>query len=191
MTTPEDAPANPTTACAVFRTTAGFCGIGWSERGISRFQLPLREEDAARRALARRTGGAPSAFPPPDAAKVIAAVRAYFEGAPTDFVAVAIDPGRQDAFAAQVYDHVRHLAWGETTTYGAVARALGVGPERARDVGAALGRNPLPLLVPCHRVLAAGGRPGGFSAPGGTASKLRMLALEGNDLAPAQAAFAF
>lgn len=85
---------------------------------------------------------------------------------------------------------MRRIPWGETTTYGAVALALGAGPE-ARDVGQAMARNPLPLLVPCHRVLAAGGRPGGFSAPGGTEAKLRMLALEGIDLAPAQGAFAF
>ena len=84
---------------------------------------------------------------------------------------------------------VRGLGWGETTTYGAVARALGAGPEGAREVGQAMGRNPLPLIVPCHRVLAAGGRPGGFSAPGGTEAKLRMLAIEGIDLMPRQAAF--
>jgi len=175
---------NPTTHSTVFETGEGFCGIGWNDRGITRFHLPMRSRDAAARALARRTDAAPEADPTPAVANVIAAVRAYFAGEAVDLAAIALDPGPQEDFAARVYDHVRRIPWGETTTYGAVARALGAGPEAARDVGQAMARNPLPLLVPCHRVLAAGGRPGGFSAPGGTGAKLRMLALEGIDLTP-------
>lgn len=182
---------NPTVASTLFETAAGFCGIGWSAHGITRFHLPMRDAAEARRALDRRTGGAPTAEPPPAVAEVIAAVRAYFDGAPTAFDAVALDPGPQEAFAARVYAHVRRIPWGETTTYGEIARALGAGPEAARDVGQAMARNPLPLLVPCHRVLGAGGRLGGFSAPGGAGTKARMLAMEGVDCAPAQAAFAF
>ena len=181
---------NPTTASIVFETDAGFCGIGWSDRGITRFQLPMRDREAVARALARRTGGAAEGEPPAWVAETIATARAYFGGSRVDFAGVAIDPGPQEAFATQVYAFVRGVPWGETTTYGAVARALGAGWEGAREVGQAMGRNPLPLIVPCHRVLAAGGRPGGFSAPGGTDAKLRMLALEGLDLAPAQGALA-
>ena len=98
---------------------------------------------------------------------------------PVDFTAVRLDLGVQEPFFARVYDAVRRLGWGETTTYGAVAQALGAGPETARDVGQAMARNPVPLIVPCHRVLAAGGKVGGFSAPGGASAKRRMLALEG------------
>ncbi len=86
------------------------------------------------------------------------------------------------------------LGWGETTTYGALARALGAGPEAARDVGQAMAHNPVPLIIPCHRVLAAGGKLGGFSAPGGAGTKRRMLEMEGVALAaeaPGQRAFAF
>lgn len=180
-----------TEASTVFATAAGFCGIGWNGRGITRFQLPMRDPDATARALARRTGGAPAAEPPPAVAAVITAVRAYFDGTPTAFDAVALDPGPQEAFDARVYAHVRGIPWGETTTYGEVARALGAGWEGAREVGQAMARNPLPLLVPCHRVLAAGGRLGGFSAPGGAGTKARMLAMEGVDRTPEQAAFAF
>ena len=185
-------PVNSTVATAVFATAAGLCGIGWNASGaITRFHLPMADAAGAGRALARRTGDAAPAEPPAAVAAVIAAVQAYFEGARADFTAVALDPGPQDDFPARVYDHVRRIPWGATTTYGAVARDLGAGPEAARDVGQAMARNPLPLLVPCHRVLAAGGRPGGFSAPGGTEAKLRMLALEGVDVAPAQASFGF
>ena len=94
-------------------------------------------------------------------------------------------------FFAQVYDHVRTLGWGETTTYGAVARALDAGPEHARAVGQAMATNPVPLIIPCHRVLAAGGAIGGFSAPGGSQSKARMLELEGVATGPAQRRFDF
>ncbi len=180
-----------TTGCAVFETAAGFCGIGWTARGVSRFQLPSRGREAAVRAIARRTEGAVEAAPTGAVEAVIVAACRYFEGAAVEFADVALDPGPQEAFAARVYALVRGISWGETTTYGAVARALGAGPEGARAVGQAMARNPLPLLVPCHRVLAAGGRPGGFSAPGGTEAKVRMLALEGIDLSPPQSAFGF
>ena len=79
---------------------------------------------------------------------------------------------------------MRRVGWGQTTTYGALAKEVGVGPEAARDVGQAMAKNPVPLIIPCHRVLAAGGKLGGFSAPGGSATKQRMLELEGVSLEP-------
>ena len=88
----------------------------------------------------------------------------------------------------------RRIGWGRTTTYGALAKDIGAGPEVARDVGTAMAENPVPLIIPCHRVLAAGGKLGGFSAPGGAATKIRMLKLEGVRLAPpppVQRSFAF
>ena len=182
---------NPTTAAATFTTDAGTCGIGWSARGVTRLTLPLRDASAAERALARRSGAAPPTAPPEAIAAVIDRVRAYFAGTRTEFADVALDPGPEEAFPALVYAHVRGLTWGTTTTYCAVARALDAGPEAARAVGEALARNPLPLLVPCHRVLAAGGRLGGFSAPGGAGTKALMLAMEGIDLGGGQGAFDF
>lgn len=178
---------------AVFDTAAGFCGIAWGEAGIGGFLLPERSDAAARRSAARRLPRAVPGALPSEAAAVAAMARAYFAGARVDFSGVRVELGRQDEFHARVYALVRRLGWGETTTYGAVAKALGAGPEAARDVGQAMARNPVPLIVPCHRVLAAGGRVGGFSAPGGSGAKRRMLALEGVDVAPAerQARFAF
>ena len=91
-------------------------------------------------------------------------------------------------------DALRRVGWGKATTYGALAAAVGASREAARDVGQVMAKNPMPLLIPCHRVLAAGGKLGGFSAPGGAETKARMLRMEGVDLAPlapAQRAFAF
>ena len=178
---------------AVFDTAAGFCGIAWGEAGIGRFLLPEQSEAAAWRSAARRLPQAVPAALAPEAAAAVAMAQAYFSGARVDFSGVRVDLGRQEEFFARVYALVRRLGWGETTTYGAVARALGAGPEAARDVGQAMARNPVPLIVPCHRVLAAGGRVGGFSAPGGAEAKRRMLALEGVAVEPAerQASFAF
>jgi methylated-DNA-[protein]-cysteine S-methyltransferase len=122
------------------------------------------------------------------------AYSSYFEGEETDFSGVRLDLGEQDPFFERIYAAARRVAWGHTTTYGALAKELGGGPEAARDVGQAMARNPVALIIPCHRILAAGGRVGGFSAPGGWAAKIRMLELEGLHVEPprpAQRSFAF
>ena len=132
--------------------------------------------------------------PTPEVAEAIAAVKRYFAGEETDFSGFTLDLGEQDAFFKQIYAAARQVGWGHTTTYGTLAKELGAGPEAARDVGQAMAKNPVALIIPCHRVLAAGGKVGGFSAPGGSAAKLRMLELEGVDLAPprpAQRSFGF
>jgi methylated-DNA-[protein]-cysteine S-methyltransferase len=178
----------------IFGTAAGFCGIGWNGVGITCFRLPTTRADAAERLLLRKLPLAAPGAPPAHVAEVIAEARRYFEGRPVDFSVYALDLGAQEPFYARVYDTVRRLKWGCTTTYGAVAKELGAGPEAARDVGQAMATNPVPLIIPCHRVLAAGGRVGGFSAPGGSAAKARMLALEGvrtQPPQPAQQAFGF
>jgi len=169
----------------VFETAHGFAAIGWSGRGVAAFRLPASSATGAERALLRRLPDAVRTDPPADIAAVIAAAQRYFAGEQTDFGAVAVDLGEQSPFFARVYDAVRALGWGESTTYGAVAKSLGAGPEFARDVGQAMASNPVPLIVPCHRVLAAGGKVGGFSAPGGSTAKARMLALEGVETAAA------
>jgi methylated-DNA-[protein]-cysteine S-methyltransferase len=163
----------------VFETAGGFCGIAWNSVGITRFQLPARSAQATERNLLRRLHNAEPGTPPPEVAQAVAAVRQYFAGEKVDFSAIAIDLDVKDEFFRRVYALVRRVSWGDTTTYGAVAKELGAGPEAARDVGQAMAKNPVPLIIPCHRVLAAGGKVGGFSAPGGVTSKIRMLELEG------------
>ncbi|WP_447764165.1 methylated-DNA--[protein]-cysteine S-methyltransferase [Sphingopyxis panaciterrae] len=163
----------------LFETAAGFVAIGWSDAGISALRLPAANALEAERALIRRLPDAVQTEPPPPVQSVVDAVVRYFAGETIDFSATPIDMGEQAPFFQKVYAFVRGLVWSETTTYGAVAKALGAGPEFARDVGQAMANNPIPLIVPCHRVTGAGGRIGGFSAPGGSISKARMLELEG------------
>jgi methylated-DNA-[protein]-cysteine S-methyltransferase len=168
----------------IFETAYGFCGIAWNDAGITRFQLPTRSRDAAERALLRRVPGAEPGTPTPRVVKAVDAVKCYFQGEETDFSGVALDLSDQDAFFKQIYAAARQIGWGRTTTYGALAKKLGAGPEAARDVGQAMAKNPVALIIPCHRVLAAGGKVGGFSAPGGAAAKIRMLELEGVHVEP-------
>lgn len=166
----------------LFETAHGLAGIAWNGQGLSAFRLPAATSDETRRSILRRFPNAVEAPPSKVAARVIEAAKRYFLGERVDFSDVPIDLGPQDPLFVMIYDWVRQLRWGETTTYGAVAKALGEGPEAARNVGQAMARNPLPLIIPCHRVLAAGGRIGGFSAPGGSDAKTRMLLLEQVDL---------
>ena len=178
----------------IFETNGGFCGLAWSDRGITRFQLPTKTAEATERLLRRRMPDALPGTPTAEVAKAIAAVRKYFAGEETDFSGFTLDLGAQDPLFEQIYAAARRVGWGCTTTYGSLAKELGAGPEAARDVGQAMAQNPVALFIPCHRVLAAGGKVGGFSAPGGAAAKIRMLELEGVDvhpLIPAQGAFRF
>jgi methylated-DNA-[protein]-cysteine S-methyltransferase len=178
----------------IFETAGGYCGIAWNDAGITRFQLPTKSAKATERMLLRRTAGAKPSEPTPEIAEAVATVRAYFEGEETDFSRFRLDLGEQEPFFERVYAAARRIAWGHTTTYGALANELGAGPEAARDIGQAMAKNPVALMIPCHRILAAGGKIGGFSAPGGASAKIRMLALEGVNLnppSPAQQSFAF
>jgi methylated-DNA-[protein]-cysteine S-methyltransferase len=172
----------------IFETAGGFCGIAWNDRGIVRFQLPTRSAAATERLLLRRAPDAVAGEPTSEVAQAVAAARAYFDGREVDFSSFTLDLGDQDELFRQVYDAVRKIGWGRTTTYGALAKELGKEPQAARDVGQAMAKNPIPLIIPCHRVLAAGGKVGGFSAPGGAASKVRMLELEGVRPGPAEPA---
>jgi len=167
----------------IFETAGGFCGIAWNNVGITRFQLPTKSA-AAERTLLRRVPDAERGAPTLEVVEAVAAVKRYFEGEETDFSGFRLDLGEQDPFFEQIYAAARRVGWGQTTTYGTLAKELGAGPEAARDVGQAMAKNPVALLIPCHRVLAAGSKIGGFSAPGGSAAKIRMLALEGVDLEP-------
>lgn len=172
----------------IFETARGHCGIAWSGTGVSRFQLPDRSAEATERSLLRRLPGATAGTPPPSVAETVAAVQRYFAGEKVEFSDVTLDLDGQDEFFKQTYAAARRVGWGQTTTYGALAKELGGGWEVARDVGQAMAKNPVALIIPCHRVLAAGGKVGGFSAPGGAATKIKMLELEGVHLGPPQPA---
>nr|CAD6427307.1 methylated-DNA--[protein]-cysteine S-methyltransferase [Rhizobium sp. Q54] len=172
----------------IFETAAGFCGVAWSKAGITRFQLPTSTANETERLLLRRMDGAERGTPPGEVAEAIEAVKRYFVGEPTDFSGFRLDLQEQDPFFRQIYDLARRVAWGGTTTYGTLGRMLSAGPEVAREVGRAMAKNPVALIIPCHRVLAAGGKLGGFSAPGGSETKMRMLELEGVRLGPPEPA---
>jgi methylated-DNA-[protein]-cysteine S-methyltransferase len=172
----------------VFETTMGFCAIAWSNAGVSRFQLPTKTAEAAERLIRRRAFGGEPGAPPEKVSAVVEAAKRYFAGEAIDFSQVQVDLDGQDAFFAQIYSALRQVGWGRTTTYGALAKEVGAGREAARDVGEAMAKNPMPLIIPCHRVLAAGGKLGGFSAPGGSKTKTRMLELEGVRVGPPEAA---
>jgi methylated-DNA-[protein]-cysteine S-methyltransferase len=161
-----------------FDTAIGPCGITWNERGISRLQLPERDRAATERRLRTRAPDAQPGPPPPAIAEAIKEVQAYAQGARTDLASVALDLEGVSGFKRKLYDVLRTVGWGETTTYGELARRMEA-PGGAREVGQAMGSNPIPIIIPCHRVLASGKRIGGFSAPGGTLTKERLLAVEG------------
>jgi methylated-DNA-[protein]-cysteine S-methyltransferase len=168
----------------VFETAAGFCGIAWNAAGIARFQLPAGTAQATERNMLRRLPAAEPGIPPAEVIEAITAAQRYFNGEQIDFSGFQLDLGGQDDFFRRIYAATRRLGWGQTTTYGSLAKELGAGPEAARDVGQAMAKNPVPLIIPCHRVLAAGGKVGGFSAPGGSVAKAHMLRLEGINVAP-------
>lgn len=173
----------------VFETAAGHCALAWSAQGVTRTRLPESDAKATERALLRHIPDATPGTPPPAIARTIDAMTRYFAGEKIGFEQTALDLGPQSELFARIYDAARRLRWGETTTYGALAKTLGDDWEIAREVGQAMAKNPVALIIPCHRVLAAGGKVGGFSAPGGAATKVKMLALEGVHLAapePAQ-----
>jgi methylated-DNA-[protein]-cysteine S-methyltransferase len=166
---------------ALFETAIGVCGIVWSDAGIAAIQLPERDRHAMRVRLAKRRGGVREAVPPPDVQQAIAAMVSLLAGEPADLSFVALDMEGVPDFHRRVYEVARTIRPGATLSYGEIAARLG-DPGSARAVGQALGRNPFPIVVPCHRVLAAQGRTGGFSARGGTRTKLTLLAIEGAQL---------
>jgi methylated-DNA-[protein]-cysteine S-methyltransferase len=163
---------------ALFETAIGRCGIVWSARGIAGVQLPERSEAATRKRLQRRFPTASEAAPPAGVQHVIDDIVALLRGERRDLRDVTIDVGAVPQFHRRVYEVARAIPAGATLSYGEVAERLG-DRNLARDVAEALSQNPCPVIVPCHRVLAAGGKPGGFSAPGGVATKLRLLTIEG------------
>lgn len=170
--------ALPARHCALFATPIGDCGLAWQGGALTHVLLPAADAAATRSLLRHLSHGEPAPEPwPPFVQDAVAAMQALLRGEAASLAAVPLAWQRVGEFERAVYELTRRLAPGETSTYGDIARALG-DAGAARAVGAALGRNPWPLVVPCHRVLAAGGKLGGFSSPGGVATKERLLAIE-------------
>jgi methylated-DNA-[protein]-cysteine S-methyltransferase len=167
-------------AFALFETAIGTCSVAWGEHGITGIGLPDRSIADTRTRLRAGHGGIPEADPPAHVARAIRGMASLLDGNPVDLSFIALDMTGVPSFPQRVYAVTRAIRAGSTMTYGEVARELGA-PGSARAVGQALGRNPFPIVVPCHRVLAAGGRTGGFSATGGVGTKLRLLAIERAD----------
>jgi methylated-DNA-[protein]-cysteine S-methyltransferase len=164
---------------ALFDTPIGTCGVAWNKNGIAGMQLPAATADKTRAHVRRRWPGAVELPPPPGVQRVLESVLKLLGGEKTDLSDIPLDLEDQPEFKRRVYEVARAIPPGQTMTYGEIARRVGVGPEMARDVGQAMGSNPVPIVIPCHRVLAASGKMGGFSAPQGLATKRRMLEIEG------------
>jgi methylated-DNA-[protein]-cysteine S-methyltransferase len=161
----------------LFETAIGPCGIAWTPDALAAVQLPEADADGTRRRLQRHTGELPELAPPAFVQSAITRIQALLQGAHDDLRDLPLDLSSLPTFHQRVYEIARAIPPGEVLTYGEVARRLG-DPGAARAVGQALGRNPFAPVIPCHRVLAAGGRSGGFSAEGGAETKLRMLEIE-------------
>ena len=164
----------------LFDTAIGECGVAWNARGLVGVQLPEKDRGQTELRLAVKCRSTHAADVPPLVQSVISDIQRYLGGQQVDFSAVTVDFGGIDNFRQKLYVALRGIGPGRTVTYGELAQQLGLtGWEGARDVGEAMGKNPMPIVIPCHRVLAAGGKPGGFSAYGGTGTKQKLLALEG------------
>ncbi|HYI62554.1 MAG TPA: methylated-DNA--[protein]-cysteine S-methyltransferase [Acidimicrobiales bacterium] len=162
----------------LFPTDLGTCGVAWGPEGIEAVQLPEADGDRTEARLRLRAPGAAPAPPPPAVVEAVRAMTTLLAGEPVDLTGVAVDLASASDFDRRVYLAVRAIPPGQTRTYGQVAEAVGE-PGAAQAVGRAMGTNPVPIVVPCHRVMGAGGRPVGFSAHGGVDTKLRMLRIEG------------
>ncbi len=185
---------NASIGSLVFQTELGFIGIAWSAMGLTRLCLFQNERGQVERRLQKLDVAVDDQREMPDwVASLVRDIKAYALGDDIDFTSVPVDLAGIDDFRVAIYEAARRLGFGETTTYGELAKRAGHS-GLPRETGQALGANPVPLVIPCHRILAAGGKIGGFSAPGGSVTKAKMLALEGVAVGPApapQRSFAF
>jgi methylated-DNA-[protein]-cysteine S-methyltransferase len=177
-----DESSRPRLGLTLFDTAVGRCGTAWSPDALVAVQLPGVDDRATSAALVRHL---PRLAPvvdvadaPTHAREAIERMVALLDGAVDDLRSIVLDLAPLAPFERAVYDATRRIDPGTTSTYGTIARDIGQ-PGAARAVGRALGHNPFPIVVPCHRVLTSTGGTGGFSAPGGTRTKLQILAIEG------------
>jgi methylated-DNA-[protein]-cysteine S-methyltransferase len=161
----------------LFDTAIGHCGIAWSERGVCSVRLPEAHSEAMRAQIVKRFPEARESAPPPAVQRAIDRIVTLLRGEATDLTQIELDMAGVPPFHRRVYEQSRGIPSGATLSYGELATRLG-SPGSARAVGQALGKNPFAIVVPCHRVLAAGGKLGGFSASGGVDTKVRMLRIE-------------
>lgn len=162
---------------AVFAAGGGWCAIAWSPQGVTLLTLPLPDEDSALSALPAGSPVPRSSPLPSPIASVAESVRQYLADGEVDLSGIRVDLSGLPPFRRKVCEYVRGIPPGQVRTYGQVARAVG-SPGAARAVGGAMAGNPVPLLVPCHRVVGANGEMVGFSAPGGTRTKQALLKME-------------
>ena len=172
-------------AYCLFETPLGWCGIAWREGAdagapyaVISFQLPEATRKLTESRILLNSGATKSGAHSGQTATLCQRVCQHVKGDLQDFRDVPLDLGEVTLFVRKVYEAAREIPVGQTVTYAHLARALGR-PAATRAVGQALARNPIPLIIPCHRVLAARGKPGGFSAPGGRVTKAKLLAIEG------------
>jgi methylated-DNA-[protein]-cysteine S-methyltransferase len=163
-----------------FDTPSGACGLAWTGAGLTRVR-PFEESEETAATRLSRSGSVrfPEVEAPAHITATIAALRAFLAGEAICFEDVTLDLSGITDFEAALYAALRKVGWGETVSYGDLARRIGADTGASRAVGAAMGRNPWPLIVPCHRVLTSDGKLGGFSAPGGGRTKTALLAREG------------
>jgi methylated-DNA-[protein]-cysteine S-methyltransferase len=173
---------------ALIDTALGAFGLAWTDAGVARVALPGR--DRARTEIWISREPAEPGYPERSLSELPEMIRDYVAGERVDFSDIPVDLSEVPEFNRRVYAELLKIGYGETTTYGAIARALS-DLTLSRAVGHALGANPIPLIIPCHRVLATGGRTGGFSSPGGVSAKMRMLAIEHAASPTGQYAFGF
>ena len=162
----------------LFDTAIGACGLAWTERGLARMQLPGADRGATERRFALVPGNRVAPQVPPPIAAVVRCLQAHMAGQSQDFSAVDIDLDSVEPAHRRVYAIARTIPWGRTMSYGDLAASAGM-PGAAREVGVALSRNPLAIIIPCHRVVGSDDKLGGFSAFGGADTKRRLLELEG------------
>jgi methylated-DNA-[protein]-cysteine S-methyltransferase len=175
--TGDDAPRIDAHYC-LFDSAVGVCGIAWSGQGVTRLLLPEADRATTERRL-RGSGLAHGADkPPPRVARAIAKVRRHLDGSRVDLADIALDLSDSIPFHRKVYEALRGIGWGETVSYGTLAGLAGA-PGAARAVGTALKHSPVAIIIPCHRVVAAGGKVGGYTAHGGLVTKRRLLEIEG------------
>lgn len=165
------------TAFALFPTALGDCALAWSEHGVLGVWFPEPSEAATRARIRRRWPDAAETSPPAAVAEAMAAIARLLESGREDLTGVGLDMSGVEGFERQVLEEARRIPAGQTLTYGELAARAG-SPGAAREVGHAMARNRFPIVVPCHRVLAANGGFGGFSAPGGLESKAHLLTIE-------------
>lgn len=165
-------------AYSIFDTMIGRCGIAWSHAGVVRVQLPEAREIETRRRMLQQCPEARERKPPPEIEFAIEGIVALMRGRPCELSDVVLDTEGLPPFHRRVYDVVRGIPRGETRTYADIATKLGA-RGAIHAVGHAIARNPLAILVPCHRALAAAGETGGFAGNGGVVTKFRLLSIEG------------